>query len=307
MAGQLTGGHRTAYVEGVGAPGQPQLLGATGDGAVEVQGISEVELGLHEGGAGEGDLVVVESDVATLGGLHGVGFCLLGHEPGHSLGDEPVELGRAGPVRERRHLGVHERGGLSGQPEGGLRDPASLPRRQPIGLTSTLDASLGPRQPVLQLQAVRDEHPAGVGGATGRGRELRDAELRDRRRALTGQRQHALGARPGRRQPDRLRRVLLGPGHRRMQQIGLRPVGSRAGGPGRTRAPPRRCRGRPGSSSYPEFKQRPLTVSDRESPVHTGNSRLCSCSSFTRPIFHAYFLPSPPTNTPSRGPSSVAR
>ena len=69
MAGEVAGGHRAAYVEGLGAAGEPELLGATGDGGVEVEGVGEVELGLHEGGAVEGDLLVVEGDVPTFGRL----------------------------------------------------------------------------------------------------------------------------------------------------------------------------------------------------------------------------------------------
>ena len=51
-----------------------------------------------------------------------------------------------------------------------------------------------------------------------------------------------------------------------------RPGRPRPVNPERTPAPHSRCPARPGSSSYPLSNQRPPTVSDRESPVHTGHS-----------------------------------
>ncbi len=231
MAGEVAGSQCRGVRRGTPSIRRVAAARHRGDGGVEVQGVGEVELGLDEGGAVEGDLVVVEGDVPTLGRLLRILQGLVGHEPGDGLGDEPVELGGADPVGEGCDLGVHESRRLRREGDGGLGDPAGLPGREPTGLAGTVDAALGPRQAVLQLHGVRDQHPPGVGGTSDRGRELRDAELGHCGGTFARQRQLALGAGPARCQRDRLRRVLLGPGHRRQQQVGLGPIGRRARGP----------------------------------------------------------------------------
>ena len=145
-------------------------------------------------------------------------------------------------------LGVHEPCGLHRQPEGGLGDPAGPPHRQLTGLGAVPE----PGEPVLQLHRVRDQRPPGVGGAPERGRELGNTELRHQRRPWSGQRETGVPTTtdPGRRVVDRLRRVLLGPQHRRRQQVRLAPGRLRPGRSARTRAPPRRSPDRAGSSSY---------------------------------------------------------
>ena len=50
-------------------PGGRERLGPGGDGGVEVEGVGEVELGLDDGGAVEGDLLVVEGEVPAVGRL----------------------------------------------------------------------------------------------------------------------------------------------------------------------------------------------------------------------------------------------
>ena len=82
---------------------------------------------LHERGAVEGDLLVVEGDVTPVGGLLCVVHRLVGHEARDGLGDQTVE--RAGPIRCANgcDLAVHERCRLRGETEGGLGDPAGLP------------------------------------------------------------------------------------------------------------------------------------------------------------------------------------
>ena len=225
VAGEVAGGEGAAHVEGFGAAGGGEGLGTLGDRGVEVQGVGQVELGLHEGGALQGDLVVVEGDVASLGRGLGVGCGLGGHEPGLGDLDEPVQGGWAEAVRERRDLGVDERRCRHRQAQGLLGDAAGPPHRH---LTAG-DAGVEPRQPVAQFQAVGDQHPAGVGGDPECGGQLGQAELRHQRRSGSGQRELALpadarGARPGRCGVDRLRGMGLGPERGRGQYVDLRGV-----------------------------------------------------------------------------------
>ena len=163
---------------------------------------------------------MVDGEVPTVRSLAGVLGGLVGHEPGDRLGDEPLQGGEADAVRERRHLRVHERRCLQGQPERLFRDPAGPPGLQVTGLHPGPD----PRQPVLQLHCCRHQCPAAVGGAADGEGELGDAELRHQRGTFAGQREAGVsaGGDPGGCLIDRLRWVLLGPGHRGDQQVGLR-------------------------------------------------------------------------------------
>ena len=170
---------------------------------------------------------MLDGEVPTLGSLGGVFGGLVGHEPGDRLGDQPLERGQTDAVRERRHLGVHEPRRLGASPR-----VASAIRRARHGLeVPGLHPGPGPAQPVLQLHRRRDQRTTGVGGATDREGELRDAELRDQRRTLTSEREAGVagGGDPGRLCADRLRWVLLGPGHRRDQQHRVRADGSDPG------------------------------------------------------------------------------
>ena len=124
VAGEVAGGEGAAHLEGFGAAGGGQRLRTLGDRGVQVQCVGQVELGLDEGGALQGDLVVVEGDVAPLGRGLGVGLGLGGHVPGLGDLDEPVQRGRADPVCERRDLGVDEPRGLQGEARGSARRPA---------------------------------------------------------------------------------------------------------------------------------------------------------------------------------------
>ncbi len=151
------------------------------------------------------------------------------------VGDEAVELGGADLVRDRCHLGVHVGGGFGGEAEGGGRDPAGPP-----GLDGpVLDAGPVLGEAVLQLEGVGDLDASGDGGAGDDGGELGDAELRDQRCPLAGQGQWAVPASvgPGRGVLDRLRGMVLGPGHRREEQVGLGPHRRVPAVPSRTRAP----------------------------------------------------------------------
>ncbi len=224
MAGEVAGGDGPAYVEGLLAARGLEARGSSGQSSVEVDRVGQVELALDEAGAGEGDLVVVDGEMPPVrGSLRGLG-CLGGHEPGHGLGDQPVQLRGPDPVGEPRDLGIDESGRLQAQPQGGCGDPAGLPRHQPM----CLDPRPDPGQAVLQLDPVGDQRPTGVGGHPQRDRELGHAELRDQRRPRTGQPHPDLTTRgPGRRVVDRLGRVLLGPHHRTDQHRGLRDIGHR--------------------------------------------------------------------------------
>ena len=106
------------------------------------------------------------------------------------------------------------------RPQRRLGDPAGAPRLEVTGLHPCPAAG----QAVLQLHRRRDQCPPCVGGAADREGELGDAELRDQRRAFTGQREAGVpaGGDPGRCLVDRLRWVLLGPGHRGEHQDRVR-------------------------------------------------------------------------------------
>ena len=159
--------------------------------------------------------------------LRGVLGGLVGHEPGDRLGDQPLQRGDADAVRERRHLGVHERRCLRGQAERRLRDPAGPPGLQVTGL----HPGPAPGEPVLQLHRRRDQCPAAVGGAADGEGELGDAELRDQWCAFAGEGEAGVsaGGDPGGCLVDRLRWVLLGPGHRGDHQVGSAPGWLRPG------------------------------------------------------------------------------
>ena len=146
---------RTPGVQALDGPQRLQGLRSVGDRGGQVEGVGQVQLRGHAHGAGEGDLLLLDrhmTGVGTTGGLQGRP---VGVEPGDRGIDEPVEGGGGGAVRERGELPVHERGGLAGQVgvDGGLGDPAGLPRSQLAGL----DAAPQPRQPVPQLQGLADE------------------------------------------------------------------------------------------------------------------------------------------------------
>ena len=113
VAGEVAGGQRAAHVEGLGAAGGGQRLGTLGDRGVQVQGVGQVELGLDEGGALQGDLVVVE-------GRRGAARPRPRRRPAawsgmnRALATSMSRSSAAGPIRcgERRDLGVDERRGL---------------------------------------------------------------------------------------------------------------------------------------------------------------------------------------------------
>ena len=150
VPGDLAGGERSAYVEGLGRPQHLQRLGTLGQGGVEVEGVGEVELAVDLAGAVEGDLLVLDGEVSPVRGLPGVFGGLVGHEPGDCFGDQPLQRGDPDPVREWRHLGIHERRRFHRQPEGGLSDPAGTPGLQ----VTALHPSPARDQPVLRSTAA---------------------------------------------------------------------------------------------------------------------------------------------------------
>ena len=192
-------------------------------GDVEVEGVGQVELGLDESGAVEGDLLVVERHVPAFGCVCGVLQGLVGHEPGDGLLDQPVELRGTDLVGEGRQLDVHVPGGFLGEAQSRGRHPAGPPRLERPGLNADPVAW----KAVLQLHRVCDHGTPGVGGPADGQRELGNAEPRHQRSALA--REGQLGLSAGARATSQRRRstpaVLLGPGHGREHHVGLGPVG----------------------------------------------------------------------------------
>ena len=93
MAGEVSGGHRPAYVQGLLTTQGGELFGDLADRGVEVEGVGEVELGIEMDGAVVGDLVGVDVEVP---GLRGIAAALVGGvgvEPGPGLFHGPLQLG----------------------------------------------------------------------------------------------------------------------------------------------------------------------------------------------------------------------
>ena len=138
--GEVAEGFGPAGVEGqLGAEG---LLdgGAVGEGAVEVESVGEVEIGLDVQGAGEVDVVGVDGGVAGVDVLPPVlriGGRIRGGELEASDGfdEEAVELCGADPPGDCGDLGVDPPGSLGGEGGGGvdcgLGDEACPPGGQP--------------------------------------------------------------------------------------------------------------------------------------------------------------------------------
>ena len=217
-AGEVAEGGGAAGVERGRRPEGLQARGAVGEGAVEVEGVGDVELGLEAHGAGvvhvvgvEGGVAGVDVEVAVLRirGRVDVGEV----EPLDRLGDQPVQLRRTDPAGDGGDLGVDEPGGLDrqgrGRVDGGLGDRAGPPRRNPAGV----DLRPQPREAVAQLEGVADELLRRGRRDTEDGAELGEAELRHQRRTLTRDGLLVLTTRDGERSRvvDRLRRVQVGP------------------------------------------------------------------------------------------------
>jgi hypothetical protein len=161
------------------------------DGAVEVEGVGDVEVGLEVQGAGVVHVVGVNGDVARVdvlpsvfGVLRGVG----GGEvvPLDGLGEEAVELRLPDPPGHGGDLGVDEprRLGREGRSrvDGGLRNRTGPPRRDPAGV----DLLPQPGEAVAQLEGVADELLRRGGGDPEDGAELGETELRDQGSPFAG-------------------------------------------------------------------------------------------------------------------------
>ena len=243
MPGHLAEGFGAAHVQRRGRAEVGEPCGAGRESGVQVQGVGQVDLGLHPHGALEGHLTGVYVDVpAVVGGLPAAPG-LLGHEPDDRLLHQPVHPAGPDPVREPRDLVVHEprrrrtRTRWSPGRSGGPATPAAH-RTRP-----------SPRswEPVPQLEGLTEVGLAGLGGQPDRGRELGHTELRDQRGTGTGDRDRGV-AEPDR-VTDRLRRVQVRPGAGSTEPVASA-ASATARRSGRARAPgggPQRCRGLVGS------------------------------------------------------------
>ena len=109
VAGDVADRAGAAYVEGVGGTQQELLVGVRGDRCLQVQGVGEVDVAIDPDPASDVNVGQGNVEVPGLGGREALGLGGLGIEAGFGLLDQPVELGGADLVRERRDLGVHER------------------------------------------------------------------------------------------------------------------------------------------------------------------------------------------------------
>ena len=163
---------------------------------------------------------MLDGEVPTLGGLQRVLGGLVGHEPGDRLGDQPLQRGQTDAVRERRHLGVHEPRRLLGTARWWLRRPGgpATASRSPACTRAQIAAAGTSAPPKPRPAHDRRRWSGRSRGRTPRCRTPRPTEHPD-------QRAGGRCPRPG--DPsglcsDRLRWVLLGPGHRRDQQHRVR-------------------------------------------------------------------------------------
>ena len=219
----------------VGEPG-----GTDPERGVQVQGVGQVDLGLHPYGALEGHLAGVHVGVPAVRGGLAAAAGLVWHEPHDGLLDQPVHAAGADPVREPRDLVIHEPRRRRAQCDRGAGDPPGPPRRQVTGP----DPGPRAREPVPQLEGLTQVGLAGLGGQPDRGRELGHTELRHQRRTRSGDRDRGV-AEPDR-VTDRLRRVQVRPGAGGAEQVGLGGVGGGPAARANASTPqrcPLRCRG----------------------------------------------------------------
>ena len=206
MPGHLAEGFGAAHVQRRGRAEVGQPGRADREGGVEVQGVGQVDLGLDPHGALEGHLVGVHVGVpAVRGGLPAT--------PGLGSGMNRTiasSTSRSTPLGRIRCANAATWSSTN-PAAAGLRamvcagDPAGPPRRQVTGP----DPGPGAGEPVPQLEGLTEVGLAGLGGQPDRGRELGHTELRDQRRAGSGDRDRGV-AEPDR-VADRLRRVQVRP------------------------------------------------------------------------------------------------
>ena len=191
---------------------------AVGEGAVEVEGVGEVEVGFDVQGAGvvdvvgvHGDVAGVDCEVAVLGIGSRVGEGEV--EACDGLRDEPVELGGSDLRGDGGNLGVDPSGCFGGQGgdgvDGRFGNSACPPRRHAPGVDLCPESG----EAVAQLEGVADEllrrHRRGPEDRT----ELGDTELSDQWAPLAGDRLLVLAPTDGERggRVDRLGWVEVGP------------------------------------------------------------------------------------------------
>ncbi len=191
-AGEVTQGLGAANVQRLGRAQVGLLLGAGADHVLEIQPISQVDLGVDVDGAVIGDLVDPDIDVLTLCCLPPFRFGGCGVEPHHRVLDRTVQLGPGTRVRHRREVPVDMRGTLDREGHGLVGDPERPPHRQLPGDHPVPQ----PREAVAELQCAAEVGVAGVGGQAARGGVLHRRELRDQRRTFTGERDRAVTEEP---------------------------------------------------------------------------------------------------------------
>ena len=174
-AGQHPDGLRAAHVEGLRRPQRGEVSRAGLDGVLEVAGVGRVQAPTDPGDPVVGDVLQVDVELPLLRGSEALLLRLLGVEPDHRFLDEPLHRDRSELVRERRHVGVHERHRVEAERHRRPGGPPSPPRHQVPGE----HPGVGLGQPVGQLDGLAEEHRGPVVAHAQRGGELGDAELGD--------------------------------------------------------------------------------------------------------------------------------
>jgi hypothetical protein len=173
----------------------------------------------------------VEVDVEGRSGVDLFHLSRLGVEPGCGLGREPLDGGEGGGVHDVGQVRIHERSGLGGEGAGDLGDPTDAPHLH----LACFEAGPDLGEPVLGLDRVGDQGPAGVGGAPQRRGELDDRELRHLGCTGPGELEHRVGT--GHPEPGDPRVLSLNVGVLISQpvgavEVGEQPAGGVAVGPG---------------------------------------------------------------------------
>ena len=106
---ELPGRQRPAHGQALAAAEVLQLTRHRTDRVLQIQRVSEVELPTDLRGAGEGDLVGVDVEPPTIRRPATLGSSQVGHEPGHRLIEQPLQLGGPDASGHRGDVNVHER------------------------------------------------------------------------------------------------------------------------------------------------------------------------------------------------------
>ncbi len=199
LAGDLADRLGPPHVQRLLGPAGGQDGGFVGDPGLQVQGVGEVELSVDPGGAGEGDLGVLDREVPAIGCSTALFFGFGGHEPADGVGDEPVDLGGTDPVREGCDLGVHEPSGLYRTVRGSRgrsAGPATRPGHRP-GPGPRCAGGGGPARPLRRGRPCRSRWAARPRARTRPRRTPRPGVRRVRRPRTAGRRSGRAGPRRG--------------------------------------------------------------------------------------------------------------